>query len=216
MTKLARRAIREGELMAEATPGDSKTRRGKSKVIPRISSLETVMGAHPDALRDIYGEGLPADPSRFDGSCDGRLLAIPRFVEAYALTRPLVTLVAKHLNPWRGQVFESGGTAGVNRLGSLHAFRFRCEASESHVDHKQTMTLHYDGFANPWPISRFVAELRTVGDGVAIGPAFYLAGPASKLVLWWGLAYSAGCSMDADDAFIAGADPTGDASVTFK
>ncbi|RLB60409.1 MAG: hypothetical protein DRI90_13780 [Deltaproteobacteria bacterium] len=159
---------------------------GRRAMAP-ITSLESLVGAHPDALRDIYGAGSAADPSELQGQPRGLLLGVELLAPVYALTRPLVRTVAHHLLPWRGKVFESGGTAGLNRVFRWRLFRFHCEVADSELDGRPTLVLRYDGLENPWPISRVVDELRLVGDGVAIGPVSVIIRSAPKLLGWWGL-----------------------------
>lgn len=174
--------------MAEAAPQErSATKRARARLFARVQSLDSLIAAHPDALRDIYGSGKPADSSTLD-EVRGRLLTITRFASTYNLTRPIVKTLATRLLPWRGKVFESGGTSGTNRVLSWNAFRFRCQAADSLVDGEPTLALSYDGLGNPWPVSRIVDELRVVGEGVAIGPAFYMAAEP-QLIFWWGVTY---------------------------
>jgi hypothetical protein len=159
----------------------------RRRAMPRIESLESLVGAHPDALRDIYGAGDPADPGKLQGQPQGLLLGIEPLAPIFALTRPLVRTVAHHLLPWKGKVFESGGTAGINRVLRWRMFRFHCEVADSQLDGRPTLVLRYDGLDNPWPISRVVDELRLVGDGIAIGPVSLTTQSTTKLLGWWGL-----------------------------
>jgi hypothetical protein len=45
--------------------------------------------------------------------------------------------------------------------------------------------LDYAAHANPWPIRAIRDELRTVGNGIAIGPA--LRAGSSRPLFWFGL-----------------------------
>jgi len=162
--------------------------RSRRRVIARVQSLDALVGAHPDALRDIYEVGSPADPAALGAAPRGRLLAVQSLTPIFALTRPLVRTVAHHLLPWRGKRFESGGTAGRNQLLRWQLFRFHCEVGASDLDGQPTLVLRYDGLGNPWPISQVVDELRQVGDGITIGPAsLQIGGSSPHLLGWWGL-----------------------------
>ncbi|MBW2453506.1 MAG: hypothetical protein JRI68_03300 [Deltaproteobacteria bacterium] len=169
-------------------PGPSPRQPSRRRKIARVQSLDSLVGAHPDALRDIYEAGSPADPGELGAKPRGRLLAVEPLVPIFALTRPLVRVVAQHLLPWKGKVFETGGTAGRNRVLRWQLFRFHCEVEASALDGQPTLVLRYDGLGNPWPLPHVVDELRRVGDGVAIGPASLAVGGAQPRVLaWWGL-----------------------------
>lgn len=150
-------------------------------MIAKVRSLDTLVGAHPDALRDIYASGEALD-SRELGAAPGQLLAVEPFADAFMLTRPLVKLASK-LDPWRGKQFERGGTAGKDLLLNLRAFRYRCEVGPSRIDGGDTLLLAYDGLGNPWPLDRASCEIRRVGQTTAMGPAWL----GSRLLFWWGL-----------------------------
>jgi len=163
-----------------------RTRQSSKSTVVHVSTLDSLLGAHPTALRDIYREGSPADPSTLASRLDGRILAVEPLAKAHMLGRPLLSLAARVM-PWRGKVFESGGTAGVNRLLSGHAFRFHCEGATSLLDGRPTLRIAYNGLKNPRLVERVVDELRMVGPGVGIGPMFLKTGNEPKLLLWWGL-----------------------------
>jgi hypothetical protein len=154
-----------------------------------VPNLEALVGAHPLAIRDIYLAARPTDPTTLGGEVGGRVLAVEPFADTFVATRPLVKLLSATLlaraGAWQGKSFESGGTAGRDRLFGQRAFRFRCEVAPSRVDGGPALVLSYDGHGNPWPISRASAELRTFGDAtpIAIGPAFM----GRRLLFWWGL-----------------------------
>ncbi|MBI4705251.1 MAG: hypothetical protein HY744_29435 [Deltaproteobacteria bacterium] len=149
-------------------------------------SLDAFVGAHPAALREIYGAGTPADPAELGADSRGRLLALEPLAGAFLVTRRVVVGAGRVL-PWQGKAFDPDGAGGHNRVLGRRVLRFRCEPGPSELDGRPTLLLRYDGVGNPWPISALVDELRRVGDGVAIGPASLLAGRATRLLFWWGL-----------------------------
>ncbi len=161
--------------------GRQERRRERARAFARVASLDVLVGAHPDALHDIYGSGEPLDPTRVDAA-PGRLLAVEPLANTFMLTKPLVALASK-LDPWRGKAFERGGTAGKDLVLNLRAFRFRCEVGPSALDGDDTLLIGYAGLGNPWPISLASAEVRRVGATAAIGPAFL----GDRLLGWWGL-----------------------------
>ncbi len=177
--------------MTQPTPRDPGTRPRQSsrrRKIARVQSLDSLVGGHPDALRDIYEAGSPADPGELGDEPRGRLLAVQPLAPVFALTRPLVRLVARHLLPWKGKDFETGGTAGRNRVLWWQLFRFHCEVETSALDGEPALVLRYDGLGNPWPLPHVVDELRRVGEGIAIGPASVaLGGDPPRVLAWWGL-----------------------------
>ena len=176
--------------MTTTSPAESPRtdrKRPSARETPVHFTLDELVGAHPLALRDIYASGEPALPDDFGAGARGRLLAVERLGDVHALTSPAVAFVARRLVPWQGKVFESGGTAGANRVLGRSIFRFRCEAGASLIDGAPTLFLRYDGLGNPYPISHVVDELRAVGRGLAIGPAFLESKGGHALLFWWGL-----------------------------
>jgi hypothetical protein len=160
----------------------------RARVVSAGPSLESLVGAHPRALRAIYAQGRPAAPAELGESPRGALLALED-TRAFSLLRPLVRGLDGHL-PWRGKVFDHGGNAGQNVLvGGKRVVRFRAQRAPSALDGQPTLALSYDepAFGNPWPLTRVVDELRMIDDGVAIGPALLRAGSGLKVVLWFGL-----------------------------
>jgi hypothetical protein len=158
----------------------------RARAIATVTSLEQLVGAHPDAIADVYRAGAPADPSRIANG-RGRLLAVTGLAAAHVATRPLVVAVAKHLSPWRGKAFESGGTTGTDIVLGRKMFRFHSEVAASSFDSEPTLIIRYDGLGNPWPLDRMILELRTIAEGIAVGPAFWRASSFAP-ALWWGLA----------------------------
>jgi hypothetical protein len=166
------------------TPDKTTDRNKRGRRVPtlgRVQSLESLVGAHPDALRDLYAAGKLVDPSRLDGLLEARLLAFEPLTGAFAVTRSLVQLYSR-ITPWKGKVFEAGGASGADQVARFSTHRFRCVEGASLLDGEPTLSFHYD--QNPWPMSKRVDELRSVGDGVALGPIFVLS--ATRPLLWWG------------------------------
>lgn len=159
------------------------------RVVTRVSSLGALVGAHPSALRSIYGEGVPADPAELGDAPRGRLLTVVPGSALFLAARPIVRAISGNLLPWQGKTFDHGGNSGQNVVFGKRVFRFRCERGESAIDAGPTLVLTYshEAFGNPWPARAMVDELRMVGDGVAIGPAFFNAGSALELLFWFGL-----------------------------
>jgi hypothetical protein len=172
---------------------------GKSEVtVARIAtyvgSLDDLVGAHPDALRKIYGGGRPADPAELGEAPRGRLLAIEGGREVFFLVRPVMQALGGDAFPWKGKVFDHGGNAGQNVVLGKPMLRFRTELGPSDVDARPTLNLFYDSpaFKNPWPFKNIKDELRTIAQGIAIGPAFITLRGTRKLLLWFGLEHGDG------------------------
>lgn len=164
---------------------EARTRKPRAGVT--VTSLDALVGAHPDALRDFYEQGRPCDPARV-GRAEGLVLGVAGLAEAHAATGPLVRAVARHFSLWKGKAFESGGTSGANVFLGRRALRFRSEVAPSLLDGQPTLALRYDGLDNPWPASRLADELREVGPGVVLGPLLWLGGDGrAQPVVWWGL-----------------------------
>jgi len=158
---------------------------GGRRAATQVSSLSVLVGAHPDALLAFYQEGRAADPAELGDAPRGRLLALIPGGELFLLTRPLLRALATDLLPWRGKVFDHGGASGQNVIFGKRALRFSAEVGPSAIDGRPALLLDYAPAAhdNPWPVRAIRDELRTVGDGVAIGPALY----GSRPLIWFGL-----------------------------
>ena len=160
-----------------------------NRIVTRVDSLGELAGAHPEALRAIYGAGSPTDPADLGEQPRGRLLALELGADVFLAVRPLVRLLAGDLLPWKGKAFDHGGNGGANVVFGRRVARFRAEGVPSALDGRPTLALRYDepAFKNPWPLRAIVDELRTVGDGVAIGPALVPFGGALRPLFWFGL-----------------------------
>jgi hypothetical protein len=171
---------------ATAKPGAAQPRK---RVVGSTRSLAELVGAHPDTLRTIYGKGRPADPGALGERPRGRVLALGESSDAFMLLRPVVRALAKDALPWKGKIFDHGGNSGVNVIFGKHAFRFHADVGASSIDGEPTLVLRYGepAYKNPWPVRAVIDELREVGDGVAIGPAFFTNKGERSLMLWFGL-----------------------------
>jgi hypothetical protein len=162
---------------------------GGRRVMPQVTSLDALVGAHPDALAELYASGKPADPAELGDAPRGRLLVLQPTARVFMATRPLMTALASNWFPWKGKEFDHGGNSGTNALFGRKVCRFRAHVERSELDGKPTLALtyHEKAFGNPWPISAVKDELRAVGSGIAIGPAFAAWGGRQHLLLWFGL-----------------------------
>jgi hypothetical protein len=160
---------------------------GGRRIYPRVSSLAALSGGHPAALRALYGAGRATDPAELGDAPRGQLLALGEVTELFLLTRPLVRLLA--LLPWEGKTFDHGGNSGKNLILGSSLARFHAETAPSALDGKPALVLSYDvaEYKNPWPIRAIAGELRTVGHGIAIGPALWKGGASPRVLLWFGL-----------------------------
>lgn len=174
------------------TPAAAPQAPAGRRVLPQIDSLAPLVGAHPDALLNIFGDGRATDPAELGlghPGPRGRILAVVPGPDLFLAVRPILRAFASDHLPWRGKVFDHGGNSGVNVLFGRQAFRFQAEVGPSAIDGRPSLVLDYapSAHGNPWPVRAIRDELRTVGNGVAIGPAFLVGGGTPRLVLWFGL-----------------------------
>ena len=168
--------------------GSGATSGGRG-VMTRVGSLADLKGAHPEALRAIYGAGTPTFPDDLGEAPRGRLLSLELGTELFLAVRPLSRALGGDLVPWEGKAFDHGGNGGANVVFGRRVARFRAEGAPSALDGRPTLVLRYDqrAFKNPWPLRTVVDELRTVGDGIAIGPALVPIGGSLRPLFWFGL-----------------------------
>jgi hypothetical protein len=171
--------------MASTAPHEPSARR----IVSPVASLDTLVGAHPDALRKIFGAGKPTDPAELGDAPRGRLLALAHGADLYLALRPIVRAIADHLLPWEGKTFDHGGNSGQNVVLGRKLLRFRAEVGPSQLDGRPALLLRYDSpaYGNPWPARVVKDELRTVGKGIAIGPAIVDVAGAPVPLVWFGL-----------------------------
>jgi hypothetical protein len=159
------------------------------RVLTEVGSLDELVGAHLLALRDIYGAGKPADPAELGDAPRGRLLTLEQGAEVYMLVRGAMQLLARDWMPWKGKEFDHGGNSGTNLVLGRRVARFRTEIADSVIDGLPSFVLLYGekAFKNPWPVSAMRDELRTVGDGIAIGLATLEWRGRHVPLFWFGL-----------------------------
>jgi hypothetical protein len=168
-----------------SSPAPEQQSSGGKRQVTQVESLAVLVGAHPDALDKIYRAARPTDPAELGESPRGRLLTLERGAGLFLVTRPIVQALASDVLPWRGKVFDHGGNSGQNVVLGKKVLRFRAEIAPSAIDGRPTLVLDYAAHPNPWPVRALRDELRTVGSGIAIGPA--LAAGSSRPLFWFGL-----------------------------
>jgi hypothetical protein len=170
------------------SPAAERAPSGVKRNLTRIDSLDSLVGAHPETLGILFANGSATDPGELGDAPRGRLLAFVPGAELYMATRPLMRALATDLLPWRGKVFDHGGNSGQNVVLGRKVFRFHAEVGPSVIDQRPALTLTYDAeaYQNPWMVRVLRDELRTVGPGIAIGPAIFMAG-APRPLFWFGL-----------------------------
>jgi hypothetical protein len=173
----------DDEVVANETVKTTSTR--KTRVATNVTSLDTLVGAHPHALAGIFAKGEPASPDALGPRPHGRLLALTATREVHLAFRPIVEWISTSIMPWDGLVFDHGGNAGKNLVFGRETMRFRSEVGPSELDGEPALVLSYA--ANSWPIRLLRDELRTVNDTIAIGPTFVEIGRRPVLVAWFGL-----------------------------
>jgi hypothetical protein len=149
----------------------------RQRIATHVASIDTLVGAHPDALREIYEKGDPATVEALGERPHGRLLSLVPTSGVHLLVRPLVQIVSTTLMPWEGIVFDHGGNAGANVVRGREMLRFRAERVASLVDGAPTLALTYPTVA--W----LRDELRMVNEGIALGVTFIRERP----FVWFGL-----------------------------
>ncbi|WP_437946033.1 hypothetical protein WME98_35120 [Sorangium sp. So ce296] len=159
------------------------------RLITQVSSLDSLIGAHPDALRQIYRAGKPADPAELGDAPRGRLLSLQPTAGVHLAVRPLIRALASDWMPWKGNEFDHGGNSGTNRVRGSKVCRFKAQLVPSELDGEPTLALTYGekAFGNPWPVSALKDELRTPSPGLAIGPVLLQWHERWHVVLWFGL-----------------------------
>src|SRR5689334_13943059 len=166
---------------AERPPVAGASPRGASMV----TTLASLVGAHPDALRKLFSEGRPADPAELGEVTRGLLLSIAAAEDVFLAVRPIVRLLSSGPTPWKGKTFDHGGNSGQNLVFGKPRFRFRAEVAPSAIDGKPALRLLYNdpAFANPWPLRDVSDELRGIAPGMAIGPVLH----HGRVLGWFGL-----------------------------
>lgn len=173
-----------------ASARTSEARQAAAGTTTRVRTLDELVGAHPEALRAIFGSGHATDPVELGAQTRGLFLAIEPTREIHFLVRPVLHALASGAMPWRGKAFEMDGT-GVNLVLGRPMVPFAYETGPSDVDGAPALVIRYDRpeHRNAWPIRNIRDELRTIADGLAIGPALFsaTANGERKVLAWFGL-----------------------------
>ena len=150
-----------------------------------VTTLASLVGAHPDALRRLFNEGHPADPAELGDVTRGLLLSIAAADDVFLAMRPIVRAIAAGPMPWKGKTFDHGGNSGQNLIFGKPRLRFRAEVAPSALDGKPALRLFYSdaAFANPWLVRDTIDELRGVAPGMALGPVLF----HGRVLGWIGL-----------------------------
>jgi len=164
--------------------------RGARRPFMQVARLGDLLGAHPNALREYYLSGTLTDPAELGDSPRGLLLAVEPARDVHFLVRPLVNAIGRGPALWGGKAFDLDET-GSNIVLGRPAVRFTFATGPSEIDGQPALILRYDDpqLRNPWPARNLRDELRTVGDGIAIGPVLFSASASGerKVVVWFGL-----------------------------
>lgn len=155
-----------------------------ARVVTPVATLDELVGAHPESIRNIFARGAATDPAELGDAPRGRLLALEPLGGVHLIARPVVRLLGRS-DLWTGVGFDHGGNAGFNRWLGTRAHRFRTAVEPSELDGRPTLVLRYD--RNGWPVSSLRDELRTVRPGLALGPFYVRTGGRFSLVGWMGL-----------------------------
>jgi hypothetical protein len=168
------------------TPAEQPSTGGATARRPSVvTTLVSLVGAHPDTLRKLFTEGHPADPAELGEATHGLLLSIAEPEDVFLAVRPIVRLLSAGPTPWTGKTFDHGGNSGQNIVFGKPRFRFRAERATSAIDGKPALRLVYSdpAFANPWLLRDVTDELRGVAPGIAIGPVLR----HGRVLGWFGL-----------------------------
>ena len=120
-----------------------------------------------------------ADPAALGDSPRGRLLTLAGTASVHLAAREAIRLLSRGGGVlWQGISFDHGGNAGKHLLFGKQLVRFRVELAASALDGAPALILSYPK-AGPL-LAKLHAELRTCGEGLAMGPVF-----AGKHVVAW-------------------------------
>lgn len=168
------------------TPAEQPSTGGATTRRPSVvTTLSSLVGAHPDTLRKLFNEGRVADPAELGEVTHGLLLSVATPEDVFLALRPIVRRLSSGPTPWTGKTFDHGGNSGQNLVFGKPRFRFRAESASSTIDGKPALRLLYSdpAFANPWPVRDVTDELRSVAPGIAIGPVLF----RGRVLGWFGL-----------------------------
>lgn len=173
-----------------SSEGENEPSGGGRRVVTRVASLSSLVGAHPGALRAIFGAGRATDPSELGNCARGRVLGLSPGASLFFALRPLIRAFAEGLCPWTGMTFDHGGNSGRNVIVGRNLFRFRAEVGPSLLDGRPALVLTYGepAYGNPRVLHTIRDELRTApGAPVALGATMISGSRSPKEVLWFGL-----------------------------
>src|SRR5258708_4689381 len=122
---------------------DTRSETPGNRRVTAVSSLDALIGAHPDALLKIFGAGRAADPAELGDTTRGRVLAVSAAADIHLAIRPLVRAIAGGALPWKGKTFDHGGNSGQNVVFGRHVLRFHAEVGPSQIDGKPALVLTY-------------------------------------------------------------------------
>jgi len=165
------------EGLHQKNDGAASREPAKKRIATHVSSIDTLVGGHPEALREIYSDSDPGTVDALGERPRGRLLSLEQTAGFHILIRPLLQIISTTLMPWEGIVFDHGGNAGANIVLGREVLRFRAERTESVLDGQPTLALTYP--KTGW----LRAEIRMVSDEVGLGVTLVRGVP----VAWFGL-----------------------------
>lgn len=156
-------------------------------------TLEDLAALDVAQLAALYARGRAPQLGVLAGPVRGRLLAIPA-IASLPVVGGLLTLAFRQIagrlgGLWRGKSFSSPDAPhrihGRNRFLSFEALPFEGHVERGALDHEETLVLRYDQATNPRPVRALVDELREVGRGLYLGPAWFRGPNGPVVVLWW-------------------------------
>ena len=139
-------------------------------------------GERPSSLGELPAASAPLLELYSAGRLPGPLVGVwrGRLLPSWA-PQALVRLL-----PWEGKSF--GRDAGTNRLrGAGERFPFHVRPGTSALDGEPCLLLDYDRPENPAVVRRLLDELREVGPGLYLGPAFVRVGGRQVRWTWFAL-----------------------------
>src|SRR5262245_44238693 len=105
-----------GATTAEHLP-DRTTSGGSRGVRALVKTLDELIGAHPATLRELFGDARATKPSELGHATRGRFLAFEPAHDVHFLMRPVLHALTGGAMPWKGKVFDEGGTGANLMLG---------------------------------------------------------------------------------------------------
>ena len=152
-----------------------------------INAIDDLIGAPPEHLERLYRSAEPADIGALGPAPRTRLLCVALSHWIHQLTRPLVTRYARIEALQVDKRLSAGVGIGNDRIVGRVCYRFRIETQASTLDARPTLRLSYAEPAdrNHWPVPAMYDELRTIGEGVVLGPT--LVRGVQRPLFWFGM-----------------------------